>query len=125
MAIFSKPRMTVRGSTRTSIKHSLAYNLLVRVNIDTSFGVLVYSVNASSRHGACPDLLQLRRRQELENKAAALKRELDIQRFSVQQYKDKLQQMHELLVSREQEHRCSIVYAPELLALKMRHFVGI
>ncbi|XP_003975450.2 leucine-rich repeat and coiled-coil domain-containing protein 1 isoform X2 [Takifugu rubripes] len=46
-----------------------------------------------------------RRHQELENKAAALKRELDIHRFSVQQYKDKLQQMHELLVSREEEHR--------------------
>uniref|UniRef100_H3C8S7 Leucine-rich repeat and coiled-coil domain-containing protein 1 n=1 Tax=Tetraodon nigroviridis TaxID=99883 RepID=H3C8S7_TETNG len=46
-----------------------------------------------------------RRHQELENKAAALRRELDIQRFSVQQYKDKLQQMHELLVTREQEHR--------------------
>lgn len=49
--------------------------------------------------------MQSRRHQELENKAAALKRELDIQRFSVQQYKDKLQQMHELLVSREEEHR--------------------
>lgn len=53
----------------------------------------------------CPDFTQLRRHQELENKATALKREVDIQRFSVQQYKDKLQQMHELLVSREEEHR--------------------
>ncbi|XP_070775430.1 leucine-rich repeat and coiled-coil domain-containing protein 1 [Enoplosus armatus] len=43
--------------------------------------------------------------QELENKAAALKRELDIQRVSVHQHKDKLQQLHELLASREQEHR--------------------
>uniref|UniRef100_A0AAQ5YRP5 Leucine-rich repeat and coiled-coil domain-containing protein 1 n=1 Tax=Amphiprion ocellaris TaxID=80972 RepID=A0AAQ5YRP5_AMPOC len=45
------------------------------------------------------------RYQDLENKAAALKRELDIQRASVRQHKDKLQQLHELLASREQEHR--------------------
>uniref|UniRef100_A0A8C9WR83 Leucine-rich repeat and coiled-coil domain-containing protein 1 n=1 Tax=Sander lucioperca TaxID=283035 RepID=A0A8C9WR83_SANLU len=45
------------------------------------------------------------RHQELENKAAALKREADIQRASVCQHKDKLQQLHELLASREQEHR--------------------
>lgn len=47
----------------------------------------------------------MKRHQELENKAAALKRELDIQRVSVRQHKDKLQQLHELLASREQEHR--------------------
>uniref|UniRef100_A0AAQ5ZX00 Leucine-rich repeat and coiled-coil domain-containing protein 1 n=1 Tax=Amphiprion ocellaris TaxID=80972 RepID=A0AAQ5ZX00_AMPOC len=51
------------------------------------------------------DLPQLKRYQDLENKAAALKRELDIQRASVRQHKDKLQQLHELLASREQEHR--------------------
>ncbi|KAM4728315.1 leucine-rich repeat and coiled-coil domain-containing protein 1 [Anableps anableps] len=48
---------------------------------------------------------EMKRHQELENKAAALKRELDIQRVSVRQHKDKLQQLHELLASREQEHR--------------------
>ncbi|KAI3374789.1 hypothetical protein L3Q82_021344 [Scortum barcoo] len=48
---------------------------------------------------------EMKRQQELENKAAALKRELDIQRASVCQHKDKLQQLHELLASREQEHR--------------------
>lgn len=53
----------------------------------------------------CADLPQMKRHQELENKAAALKRELDIQRASVHQHKDKLQQLHELLASREQEHR--------------------
>lgn len=47
----------------------------------------------------------MKRHQELENKAAALKRELDIQRASVRQHKDKIQQLHELLASREQEHR--------------------
>uniref|UniRef100_A0A8C9WUG5 Leucine rich repeat and coiled-coil centrosomal protein 1 n=1 Tax=Sander lucioperca TaxID=283035 RepID=A0A8C9WUG5_SANLU len=51
------------------------------------------------------DLPQMKRHQELENKAAALKREADIQRASVCQHKDKLQQLHELLASREQEHR--------------------
>uniref|UniRef100_A0A8C3G976 Leucine-rich repeat and coiled-coil domain-containing protein 1 n=1 Tax=Cyclopterus lumpus TaxID=8103 RepID=A0A8C3G976_CYCLU len=48
---------------------------------------------------------EMKRLQELENKAAALKRESDIQRASVRQYKDKMQQLHELLASREQEHR--------------------
>ncbi|PWA30051.1 hypothetical protein CCH79_00009589, partial [Gambusia affinis] len=48
---------------------------------------------------------EMKRHQELENKAAALKRELDIQKVSVRQHKDKLQQLHELLASREQEHR--------------------
>ncbi|KAM7379559.1 hypothetical protein PAMP_005105 [Pampus punctatissimus] len=48
---------------------------------------------------------ETKRHQELENKAAALKRELDIQRASVGQHKNKLQQLHELLASREQEHR--------------------
>ncbi|XP_067331424.1 leucine-rich repeat and coiled-coil domain-containing protein 1 isoform X2 [Channa argus] len=48
---------------------------------------------------------EMKRYQELENKAAALKRELDIQRASVRQHKDKLQQLHELLATREQEHR--------------------
>ncbi|XP_044224057.1 leucine-rich repeat and coiled-coil domain-containing protein 1 [Thunnus albacares] len=48
---------------------------------------------------------EMKRHLELENKAAALKREVDIQRASVRQHKDKLQQLHELLASREQEHR--------------------
>uniref|UniRef100_A0A3Q4H3H1 Leucine-rich repeat and coiled-coil domain-containing protein 1 n=2 Tax=Neolamprologus brichardi TaxID=32507 RepID=A0A3Q4H3H1_NEOBR len=48
---------------------------------------------------------EIKRQQELQNKAAALKRELDIQRASVRQHKDKLQQLHELLAAREQEHR--------------------
>uniref|UniRef100_A0A8C6LBC5 Leucine-rich repeat and coiled-coil domain-containing protein 1 n=1 Tax=Nothobranchius furzeri TaxID=105023 RepID=A0A8C6LBC5_NOTFU len=54
---------------------------------------------------ACQQAEEMKRYQELENKAAALKRELDIQRASVHQHKDKLQQLHELLASREQEHR--------------------
>ncbi|XP_030607934.1 leucine-rich repeat and coiled-coil domain-containing protein 1 isoform X2 [Archocentrus centrarchus] len=48
---------------------------------------------------------EIKWQQELENKAAALRRELDIQRASVRQHKDKLQQLHELLAAREQEHR--------------------
>ncbi|XP_071347837.1 leucine-rich repeat and coiled-coil domain-containing protein 1 isoform X2 [Trachinotus anak] len=48
---------------------------------------------------------EMKRHQELENKAAALKRELDIQRASVRQHKDKLHELHELLATREQEHR--------------------
>ncbi|KAL6103996.1 lrrcc1 [Pungitius sinensis] len=48
---------------------------------------------------------EMKRHQELENLATALKRESDVQRASVRQYKDKIQQLHELLASREQEHR--------------------
>uniref|UniRef100_A0A8C6TE19 Leucine-rich repeat and coiled-coil domain-containing protein 1 n=1 Tax=Neogobius melanostomus TaxID=47308 RepID=A0A8C6TE19_9GOBI len=48
---------------------------------------------------------EVKRCQESENRSAVLKRELDIQRASVRQHKDKLQQLHELLASREQEHR--------------------
>ncbi|XP_053294375.1 leucine-rich repeat and coiled-coil domain-containing protein 1 isoform X3 [Pleuronectes platessa] len=48
---------------------------------------------------------EMKQHQELVNKAAALKRELDIHRVSVRQHKDKLQQLHELLAAREQEHR--------------------
>lgn len=48
---------------------------------------------------------QIKRYQELEYKAAALRRELDIQRTSVRQHQGKLQQLHELLACREQEHR--------------------
>ncbi|XP_075888907.1 leucine-rich repeat and coiled-coil domain-containing protein 1-like [Nelusetta ayraudi] len=46
-----------------------------------------------------------KRQRELGNKAAVLRRELDIQRAAVRQQKDKLQKLHQLLVSREQEHR--------------------
>ncbi|XP_074507839.1 leucine-rich repeat and coiled-coil domain-containing protein 1 isoform X2 [Sebastes fasciatus] len=55
--------------------------------------------------GARQQAEEMKRHQELENKAAALRRESDIQRASVRQHKDKLQQLHELLASREQEHR--------------------
>ncbi|KAJ4936739.1 hypothetical protein JOQ06_001325 [Pogonophryne albipinna] len=48
---------------------------------------------------------EMKRHQELENKAGALKRESDILRAAVRQHKDKLQQLHELLAAREQEHR--------------------
>ncbi|KAG9333735.1 hypothetical protein JZ751_010284 [Albula glossodonta] len=48
---------------------------------------------------------EMRRTQELENRAAALKREVEIHRASARQHKDKLQQLQELLVSREQVHR--------------------
>uniref|UniRef100_A0A4W5PDK8 Leucine-rich repeat and coiled-coil domain-containing protein 1 n=1 Tax=Hucho hucho TaxID=62062 RepID=A0A4W5PDK8_9TELE len=48
---------------------------------------------------------EMKRSQELENKASALMRELEIQRASLRQHKDKLRQLHELLASREQVHR--------------------
>ncbi|KAJ8336841.1 hypothetical protein SKAU_G00380610 [Synaphobranchus kaupii] len=48
---------------------------------------------------------EMKRSQELQNKASALKREVEILRASSRQHKDKLQQLHELLVAREQVHR--------------------
>ncbi|KAF7668417.1 hypothetical protein LDENG_00014550 [Lucifuga dentata] len=48
---------------------------------------------------------EMKRYQELEKRAAVLKRELDFQKASLRQHKEKLQQLHELLASREQEHR--------------------
>ncbi|KAG9273986.1 leucine-rich repeat and coiled-coil domain-containing protein 1 isoform X1 [Astyanax mexicanus] len=48
---------------------------------------------------------EMKRKQELENKCAVLKREVDILRASLRQHKDKLQQLQELLTSREEAHR--------------------
>uniref|UniRef100_A0A8K9XD91 Leucine-rich repeat and coiled-coil domain-containing protein 1 n=1 Tax=Oncorhynchus mykiss TaxID=8022 RepID=A0A8K9XD91_ONCMY len=72
--------------------------------------------------------------QELENKASALMRELEIQRASLRQHKDKLRQLHELLASREQVHRKELegrlmpggaefreVVAKEVAGVEQRH----
>uniref|UniRef100_A0AAR2KI04 Leucine-rich repeat and coiled-coil domain-containing protein 1 n=1 Tax=Pygocentrus nattereri TaxID=42514 RepID=A0AAR2KI04_PYGNA len=48
---------------------------------------------------------EMKRKQELENKCAVLKREVEILRVSLRQHKDKLQQLQELLTSREEAHR--------------------
>ncbi|XP_053739191.1 leucine-rich repeat and coiled-coil domain-containing protein 1 isoform X2 [Synchiropus splendidus] len=48
---------------------------------------------------------EMKQRQEGENKAAAMRRELDLQRASASQQKDKVQTLYELLASKEQEHR--------------------
>lgn len=50
-------------------------------------------------------LFQVKRTQELENKASALKREVEILRASARQHKEKMQQLHELLASKEEMHR--------------------
>uniref|UniRef100_A0A3P8TZU6 Leucine-rich repeat and coiled-coil domain-containing protein 1 n=1 Tax=Amphiprion percula TaxID=161767 RepID=A0A3P8TZU6_AMPPE len=71
----------------------------------TALRRLEESISHGEALRACQQAEELKRYQDLENKAAALKRELDIQRASVRQHKDKLQQLHELLASREQEHR--------------------
>ncbi|XP_061695152.1 leucine-rich repeat and coiled-coil domain-containing protein 1 isoform X2 [Syngnathoides biaculeatus] len=47
---------------------------------------------------ACRQAQEMKRQQDLENKVTALKRELEVQRA-------KVQQLHELLACREQEHR--------------------
>ncbi|RXN05787.1 leucine-rich repeat and coiled-coil domain-containing 1-like protein [Labeo rohita] len=48
---------------------------------------------------------EVKRTQELENKASALKREVEILRASARQHKEKMQQLHELLASKEEMHR--------------------
>uniref|UniRef100_A0A671L361 Leucine-rich repeat and coiled-coil domain-containing protein 1 n=1 Tax=Sinocyclocheilus anshuiensis TaxID=1608454 RepID=A0A671L361_9TELE len=48
---------------------------------------------------------EMKRTRELENKASALKREVEIIRASARQHKEKMQQLHELLTSREDMHR--------------------
>ncbi|XP_052405306.1 leucine-rich repeat and coiled-coil domain-containing protein 1 [Carassius gibelio] len=48
---------------------------------------------------------EMKRTQELGNKASALKREVEILRASARQHKEKMQQLHELLASREEMHR--------------------
>ncbi|KAJ8272776.1 hypothetical protein GJAV_G00093310 [Gymnothorax javanicus] len=63
------------------------------------------SVSRAEAQRAREQAEEMKRGQELENKAIALKREVDILRVSVRQHKDKLQQLHELLASREQAHR--------------------
>uniref|UniRef100_A0A8C8I5H9 Leucine-rich repeat and coiled-coil domain-containing protein 1 n=1 Tax=Oncorhynchus tshawytscha TaxID=74940 RepID=A0A8C8I5H9_ONCTS len=77
---------------------------------------------------------EMKRSQELENKASALMRELEIQRASLRQHKDKLRQLHELLASREQVHRKELegrlvpggaefqeVVAKEVAVVEQRH----
>uniref|UniRef100_A0A8C7JBN2 Leucine-rich repeat and coiled-coil domain-containing protein 1 n=1 Tax=Oncorhynchus kisutch TaxID=8019 RepID=A0A8C7JBN2_ONCKI len=77
---------------------------------------------------------EMKRSQELENKVSALMRELEIQRASLRQHKDKLRQLHELLASREQVHRKELegrlvpggaefreVVAKEVAVVEQRH----
>ncbi|XP_037537288.1 leucine-rich repeat and coiled-coil domain-containing protein 1 [Nematolebias whitei] len=71
----------------------------------TALRRLEESISHGDALRACQQAEETKHYQELENKAAALRRELDIQRVSVRQHKDKLQQLYELLASKEQEHR--------------------
>ncbi|XP_076602078.1 leucine-rich repeat and coiled-coil domain-containing protein 1 [Chaetodon auriga] len=88
---------------------SLTQQLEQARNSEEQHKTALHRLEESISHGealrARQQAEEMKRQQELENKAAALKRELDIQRASVHQHKDKLQQLHELLASRGQEHR--------------------
>uniref|UniRef100_A0A4W4DPS3 Leucine-rich repeat and coiled-coil domain-containing protein 1 n=2 Tax=Electrophorus electricus TaxID=8005 RepID=A0A4W4DPS3_ELEEL len=66
---------------------------------------LEQSVSQEEAHRASQQAEAAKKKQELENRSAVLKREVEILRVSVQQYKDKLQQLHELLTAREEAHR--------------------
>ncbi|XP_063306419.1 leucine-rich repeat and coiled-coil domain-containing protein 1 [Pelobates fuscus] len=49
--------------------------------------------------------LEMKHIQEVERKASASQREVDLLRVSVRKQKDKVQQLHELLTAREEAHR--------------------
>lgn len=63
------------------------------------------SVSQQEALRASQQVEEMKRKQELENKCAVLKREVEILRASVRQHKDKLQHLQELLTSREEAHR--------------------
>ncbi|XP_027025243.2 leucine-rich repeat and coiled-coil domain-containing protein 1 isoform X1 [Tachysurus fulvidraco] len=63
------------------------------------------SVSQQEALRATQQVEEMKRKQELENRCAVLKREVEILRASVRQHKDKLQQLQELLTSREEAHR--------------------
>lgn len=54
------------------------------------------------------EALEMKHMQEAERKVTASKREIELLRGSVHQHKDKVQQLHELLTSREQAHRTEL-----------------
>ncbi|GAA6108442.1 leucine-rich repeat and coiled-coil domain-containing protein 1 isoform X2 [Tachysurus ichikawai] len=63
------------------------------------------SVSQQEALRATQQVEEMKRKQELENRCAVLKREVEILRASVRQHKDKLQQLQELLTAREEAHR--------------------
>ncbi|KAK3546336.1 hypothetical protein QTP70_025668 [Hemibagrus guttatus] len=92
------------------------------------------SVSQQEALRATQQVEEMKRKQELENKCAVLRREVEILRASVRQHKDKLQQLQELLTSREEAHRkelasrlipCSAEFreavAKEVEAVEQRH----
>ncbi|KAG7228990.1 hypothetical protein INR49_013223 [Caranx melampygus] len=89
--------------------HSLTQQLEQARSSEEQCKTALHRLEESISHGEADRARQqaeeMKRHQELKNKAAVLKRELDIQRASEHQHKAKLQQLHELLASREQEHR--------------------
>ncbi|CAI9599016.1 unnamed protein product [Staurois parvus] len=54
------------------------------------------------------EALEMKHMQEAERKVTASQREMELLRGSVRQHKDKVQQLHELLTSREQAHRMEL-----------------
>ncbi|MBN3283072.1 LRCC1 protein, partial [Polyodon spathula] len=77
---------------------------------------------------------EMKRIQEMELRVAASQREVEILRVSLRQQKEKVQQLHELLASREQVHRTELesrvkltgpefqnAFAKEMAATEQRH----
>ncbi|PIO34082.1 hypothetical protein AB205_0115700 [Aquarana catesbeiana] len=60
------------------------------------------------KNAKCTLQALMKHMQEAERKVTASKREIELLRGSVHQHKDKVQQLHELLTSREQAHRTEL-----------------
>ncbi|XP_058504242.1 leucine-rich repeat and coiled-coil domain-containing protein 1 isoform X2 [Solea solea] len=88
---------------------SLSQQLEKARSSDEQHKIALQRLEESISHGealrARQQAEEMKHHQEVESRAAVLKRELDIQRVSVRQHKDKVQQLQELLAAREQEHR--------------------
>ncbi|KAI5627917.1 leucine-rich repeat and coiled-coil domain-containing protein 1 [Silurus asotus] len=92
------------------------------------------SVSQQEALRATQQVDEMKRKQELENKCAVLKREVEILRASIRQHKDKVQQLQELMTTREEAHRKELssrlipgsgefrdAVAKEVAAVEQRH----
>ncbi|XP_073406680.1 leucine-rich repeat and coiled-coil domain-containing protein 1 isoform X2 [Dendrobates tinctorius] len=70
------------------------------------------------------EALEMKRVQEAERKVSASQRENELLRSSVRQHKEKVQQLHELLTSREQAHRKELDTRVSLLGPEFQEAVA-
>ncbi|XP_008562909.1 PREDICTED: leucine-rich repeat and coiled-coil domain-containing protein 1-like, partial [Galeopterus variegatus] len=81
----------------------------------THLRTLEKALEKMERQKGQQQVAQMRLIQEVELKASAADREINLLRTSLHQEKEQVQQLHELLTLKEQEHRTSVVQAMEQL----------